>query len=528
MEDPQRSVIGEEEHHEKKSMMKKVKDRAVKIKDTLKKRGYGRDHVNEEENVEHEEEEEDDDDDGVQDPEAHGAAEKEILVDLKIIIVFESTPAHTLEGQGGHPGRSGVHLGNTQPLQEDSNKSGASEALPANYEAKTTDPSSTVFESTTAHTLEGQGGHPGGSGVHSGNPQPHQEDSNKLGASEASPTNYEAKTTEPSFTGGGEAHLSPITHSFQEMQISEEPKRITAQTLEGQGGEEAHVSPVNRSFQEMMISEEPEKTNAQTLEGEGGHLGRSGVHSDNPQPLQENPNQPGAGVDSPTNYQAKTMDPSFTGAEEAHVSPVNRSFQEMMVSEEPEKTNAQTEGEGGHLGRSGVHSDNPQPPQENPNQPGAGVDSPVNYQAKTTDPSFTGEAEAHVSPNSSQETKVSEEPEKTEDSPRGIHDEFSPTTPPSEPTPTQAKPKPTPNHPQSYTEKITSTATAISGKATSAASTVYEAVTGKTTQGLGEKGVSMREYLVGKLSPGEEDKTLRQGEIHHEDTEGRRPQESGN
>ncbi|KAK1308534.1 hypothetical protein QJS10_CPA09g01638 [Acorus calamus] len=261
-----------------------------------------------------------------------------------------------------------------------------------------------------------------------------------------------------------------------------------------------------------------ESTTAHTLEGQGGHPGRSGVHLGNPQPHHEDSNKSGASDALLENYQAKTTDPSSTGGAEAHVSTINRSFQEMMVSENPEKTNAQTL-EGGHLGRSGAHSGNPQPLQENPNQPGAGVNSPANYQAKTTYPSLTGRPEAHTSPYSSQEMEVSEEPEKTEDSPRGIHDQFSPTTPPSEPTPT---------HPQSYTEKITSTATAISGKATAAASTVYEAVAGKTTQGPGEKGVSVREYLVGKLSPGEEDKALRQGEIHHEDTEGRRLQESGN
>ncbi|KAK1308537.1 Low-temperature-induced 65 kDa protein [Acorus calamus] len=151
------------------------------------------------------------------------------------------------------------------------------------------------------------------------------------------------------------------------------------------------------------------------------------------------------------------------------------------------------EGQGGH------------PFQEVPNQPGTGLDSPANYQAKTTDPSSTGGAEAHVSPvtRSFQEMKVSEEPEKTEDSPTGSHDQFSPTIPPSEPTPIQSKPEPAPEHPQSYTDKITS-----------AASTVYEAVAGKTVQGPEEgkgkedKGVSVRDYLVGKLSPGEEDKAL--------------------
>ncbi|KAK1260668.1 Low-temperature-induced 65 kDa protein [Acorus gramineus] len=158
------------------------------------------------------------------------------------------------------------------------------------------------------------------------------------------------------------------------------------------------------------------------------------------------------------------------------------------------------------------------------------MDSPANYEAKTTDPSSTGGAEAQVGPvtRSFQEMKVSEEPEKTEDSPTRSHDQFSPTTPPSEPTPTQAKPEPTPSHPQSYTEQITSAASAISGKASSAASTVYEAVAGKTVKGPEEgkgkedKGVSVRDYLVGKLSPGEEDKALSEviSDVIHKRREG--------
>ncbi|KAL9993375.1 hypothetical protein Hdeb2414_s1037g00975751 [Helianthus debilis subsp. tardiflorus] len=57
----------EDEHHgEKKSVMKKVKEKAKKIKNTITKHGHGHHH--------HDEEEDDDDDDEtVEDPEVHGA-----------------------------------------------------------------------------------------------------------------------------------------------------------------------------------------------------------------------------------------------------------------------------------------------------------------------------------------------------------------------------------------------------------------------------------------------------------------------
>ncbi|KAJ0551800.1 hypothetical protein HanHA300_Chr07g0261071 [Helianthus annuus] len=57
----------EDEHHgEKKSVMKKVKEKAKKIKNTITKHGHGHHH--------HDEEEDDDDDEeAVEDPEVHGA-----------------------------------------------------------------------------------------------------------------------------------------------------------------------------------------------------------------------------------------------------------------------------------------------------------------------------------------------------------------------------------------------------------------------------------------------------------------------
>ena len=53
-----------EQHHEKKSVLKKVKAKAKKIKETLTKHGHGHDHDDEEDNEEEEMEE---------DPEVHGA-----------------------------------------------------------------------------------------------------------------------------------------------------------------------------------------------------------------------------------------------------------------------------------------------------------------------------------------------------------------------------------------------------------------------------------------------------------------------
>ncbi|XP_072963339.1 uncharacterized protein [Typha angustifolia] len=78
-DDPHRSGLhaGEEEHHEKKPVLKKVKEKVKKIKDTISKKRHDHDHHSEEEEEEEEEEEgyhEDDEDKLVEpDPEVHGA-----------------------------------------------------------------------------------------------------------------------------------------------------------------------------------------------------------------------------------------------------------------------------------------------------------------------------------------------------------------------------------------------------------------------------------------------------------------------
>lgn len=67
-----RLVEGEDEdHHEKKSVLKKMKEKAKKIKDTLTKPGHGHDHQEGHIPDDHDLDEEDDEAD--EDAEKHGA-----------------------------------------------------------------------------------------------------------------------------------------------------------------------------------------------------------------------------------------------------------------------------------------------------------------------------------------------------------------------------------------------------------------------------------------------------------------------
>ncbi|KAF8413152.1 hypothetical protein HHK36_001127 [Tetracentron sinense] len=124
-------IEGEDEHHEKKSVLKKVKDKAKKIKDTLGIRkhdhGHNNDHDHDEEEDEHEEIEED--------PEVHGAP------------MYESTAARNfVTGQEENSGQPRVNLGHSLPLKEDPDapKNRPEAFSPGNHQTKVTDPKGTA------------------------------------------------------------------------------------------------------------------------------------------------------------------------------------------------------------------------------------------------------------------------------------------------------------------------------------------------------------------------------------------------
>lgn len=67
----------EEHHGEKKSVIKKVKEKAKKLKNTITKHGHG--HGDSDQHQDHQDEEDDDDDEMEKDAEVHGAPSKSCL-----------------------------------------------------------------------------------------------------------------------------------------------------------------------------------------------------------------------------------------------------------------------------------------------------------------------------------------------------------------------------------------------------------------------------------------------------------------
>ncbi|XP_010273089.1 PREDICTED: low-temperature-induced 65 kDa protein-like isoform X2 [Nelumbo nucifera] len=128
-----RSVIeGEDEHHEKKSVLKKVKAKAKKIKDTLgiKKHGNGHDY-------DHDHDDDDDDDDEVEEDEQDTEVHKEPPIYESIADRIEE------EDASGQSIRVNLGpIGRLPPLLKDPDapKGRGDTSDPANYQTKATDP----------------------------------------------------------------------------------------------------------------------------------------------------------------------------------------------------------------------------------------------------------------------------------------------------------------------------------------------------------------------------------------------------
>nr|GEX16890.1 low-temperature-induced 65 kDa protein-like [Tanacetum cinerariifolium] len=179
----------EDEHHEKKSVIKKVKEKAKKLKNKITHHGHDN------------EEDDDDDDETVEDPEVHGA------------------PIHPDKWRG--------KVGKPTGMEEDP------------FAPNTTRVDTPIHASGPKHgmkhvssdpfSIHGHQGHDAHKGELKGIlkkstaiPDPHApKDPSGLGSR---PLNYESKVTDPTHTGGKEVDLSKMQHSFDNMGIGSNPK----------------------------------------------------------------------------------------------------------------------------------------------------------------------------------------------------------------------------------------------------------------------------------------------------------------
>ncbi|KAK9291845.1 hypothetical protein L1049_019795 [Liquidambar formosana] len=211
-------VEGEDEHHhEKKSVLKKVKAKAKKIKDTLTKHGHGHGDDHDEHGHDHDFDEEDDEDEEmVEDPEVHGAP------------MYDSAAKRGPgPGQEENLGQHRVHLVRSSVLEEAPH---APVNTPASFSPGI---SETRVNDRTKNFDHGQEENQGQHRGYLGRSTVLKEDPHapKDRPEAHTPANYQTKVTDPTGAGGKEAGITPILRSFGKMSVYDEPEPKTKHIL---------------------------------------------------------------------------------------------------------------------------------------------------------------------------------------------------------------------------------------------------------------------------------------------------------
>ncbi|XP_019453880.1 PREDICTED: low-temperature-induced 78 kDa protein-like isoform X2 [Lupinus angustifolius] len=211
---------GEEDHHhdhEKKSVLKKVKAKAKKIKDKVTKHGH-HDHEHGHDQYHYEDqhipddhdldEEDDDDEEMVHDPEVHGAP-----------IYDSATVKGGTPGQAQNLGRHGPNFGGSTVLAEPPHHNPRVIVVSPTTgigQSRVNDPARTfVGDDMRVHDK-----------VNLVRPMGLEEDPHAPRSTPVShdPANYQTKVTDPTRAGGAEVDITPIQSSLAHMALHNEPK----------------------------------------------------------------------------------------------------------------------------------------------------------------------------------------------------------------------------------------------------------------------------------------------------------------
>ncbi|KAG6721219.1 hypothetical protein I3842_03G101500 [Carya illinoinensis] len=400
----------EDEHsNEKTSVLTKVKAKAKKIKDTLKKYGHGHDHDDEhhpDERYIPDDHDLDEEKKMVEDPEVHAGTESEFVP------VRSAIPVET-----ENSGKSKLDFGRSAATREDAPSPGE------RHESKIIKPIKGIEPN------RGQPMFKFGNPMVSGE-NPHAPQNTPISPP---PGDYGTKSTDPTKTllPGEEGTGQPKINLERPMGLEEDPHvpkdisklhtpaiyqtKVTDHT--DIGGEEARIAPILQSFDKMKIHDEPKPKPTKTfVPGEEG-IGQPKVNLERPMSLEEDPPEPKDRSEphNPEIYQTPVTDPTGTGGEEAGIAPILQSFDKMKIHDEPKPKPTKTfvPGEEGteqpkvNLERPmGMEEDSPAP--KDRSEP----HTPAIYQKKVMEPLGTGGEEAGIAPilQSFDKMKVHDEP----------------------------------------------------------------------------------------------------------------------
>ncbi|KAI3879457.1 hypothetical protein MKX03_014077 [Papaver bracteatum] len=208
----------QDEHHEKKSVIKKVKAKAKKIKDTIGSKIHGgHEHEHDREHDDQDLDEEDDFDDELeQDPEVHGAPMYESSAVMMGNENLNSGPTHLNVVDKGNTGPSGINFGEKGvPGPKRTDFGMKSNTGPTNVDLHD---KAYTGQSRNNLGMSKTGESKTGLGMHT----PLETDPGAPFGSDTS-GNYQSKVTDPTGGGAKEVDVEPMIRSFGKMEFTNEP-----------------------------------------------------------------------------------------------------------------------------------------------------------------------------------------------------------------------------------------------------------------------------------------------------------------
>ncbi|GMI99615.1 LOW-TEMPERATURE-INDUCED 65, RESPONSIVE TO DESICCATION 29B [Hibiscus trionum] len=370
----------DDQHHEKQSVLKKVKAKAKKIKDTIKKHGPGHHHEGHTHIPDdHDLDEEDDDDEEeiVQDPEVHGAP------------MYESAAAkNVVSGQPEEVSRPGITNFDrsdalpTHPLASENYYTG-------NHGTKDNDPPNSTFSAHGAPMYESAAA----KNVAPGQP----EDLSRPGITDfetpkALPTDPLAsrERSENYYTGKYETKHNDPPHSAVsglEAPLGREQPRVdfgkTTATVE------EPLAPQNTPLPSSYQVKEDNPTKTFVHGGDEYNPGQQKVNLQRPKGLEEDDAAPKDSFEpyTTTNYQTKVTDSTGQGGEATGIAPLLHSMDKMKIYDEqgtgrgpnlPSATQARASDLAFSTGTHDQFS-----PEPTPQEPTHNVDKPSNQSSYT-------------------------------------------------------------------------------------------------------------------------------------------------
>ncbi|XP_073125328.1 uncharacterized protein [Henckelia pumila] len=478
---------------EKKSVIKKVKDKAKKIKDTLKKQGQGQGQEHEYRYDENVDEEDDDDDEFANDREIH-AHDSTVIRSTNLPMEHDQNVEEQTDTRGDR----------IDPMLKGEAK--ARPNIPAQTGYEEENPSENKhFPSPLSVQREGE---------NVGEPETklgpslgleEDPDSTKFGPGDA-PSNYGSKVSDPTGDGGKEAGVGSLIHKFDHLNVGDESKAEQKPSA----GSHDQFSPQPTPTQDQFNPEsDPKSFDSNTKEGMPSDTITGKVSSAVSGRAISAKNMlasklgygGGSGQEglSPSNKPESESTPGYTQRITDTLNPV---YEKVTGAGTAVMSKFQTGKQGGDYGQEGISPSN-KPASESTLGSGQEGLSPSNKPESESTPGYTQRITDTLNPVY----------EKVTGAGTAVMSKFQTGKQGGQEGTTSPSNKPASESTPGYTQRITDTLNPVYEKVAGAGTAVMSKFQGSGDAGAAaatgtDKGVSSKDYWAEKLKPGDEDKAL--------------------